>query len=85
MESSTECGDSKYKVTINAYCDEAAGAFKVLEQTDCSLSTEYKGPEACKLYTFELGKHLNRAKPYFGGFLILFGLAMTFAGAKLLF
>jgi hypothetical protein len=56
-----------------------------MEQGDCLLNTEFRGPEACKLYTFELGKQMNKLKPFLGGLLVLFGLAMTFAGAKLLF
>ena len=88
MQSSKACkDDDKFKVTINAYCDEKedAGKLKVLKQTECSLEAEFKGKEACKLYTFELGKHLNKVKPFLGALLIIGGLAMTFAGAKLLF
>lgn len=85
MTSSTACGDGNFVFTINAMCSEEAVGFSVIDQSDCNLCVDFEGPEACKLYTFEAGKQMNKLKPFMGGILILFGLAMTFMGAKLLF
>ena len=85
LKSSESCGDSKFQVTFTAQCADTAGSFAVSAENDCSMVIDYSGPEACKLYTFEAGKHLSKLLPFVGGFAILLGIAMAFYGAKFLF
>lgn len=86
MKSAEACGEGgNFQVTFTATCGDTEGDFTISEETECSLSTAYTGPAACKLYTFEAGKHLGKLLPFVGGFMLLLGLALTFYGAKLLF
>jgi hypothetical protein len=49
------------------------------------MTAEYRGPEACKMYTFELGKQLRKIEPFVGAIYIVAGLVTAFAGFYLLF
>jgi hypothetical protein len=53
MTSDNTCGDGKFVFTINAYCDQTDQGFKIANQAACSFDAEYRGPEACKLYSFD--------------------------------
>jgi hypothetical protein len=85
MTSSNACDGANFVVTLNANCGTDEVPFKVTASDKCSMTAEYTGPKACKAYNFKVGKHLKKVEPFFGSFLILFGLVMCFAGAKFLF
>ena len=81
----------KFKLTIKAFCTPKVGGvapegkWSTLSSGSdkCETVIRYDGPEACDRYTLEVQRYLKIVRPYLGLIFLLTGLALTFAGRKL--
>jgi len=51
----------------------------------CSRTVAYNGPEVCLLFSVDAEKLYYLFQPLFGAVMILFGIILSFFGAKFLF
>ena len=88
------CGESlsAFTVTLNAACDESAYFVQgskqksIVQQSECSAELSFRGPEACRLVSLDFIPQIQAyISPFVGLMMIVFGILMTFNGAKFIF
>jgi len=84
--------DATKKATFNItlLCDMAGSSTTATLNSNtpmdqCTSTATYSTKAGCYLYQVPVGKIIKAIAPFLGAILIIFGLLMTFAGAKFLF